>query len=165
MIVQKQIFTETECIHIINLIKENQNIWESVDRRYESNSIFYDENTKWIFDKMVDFFEESTHHQILELKKEIHFHTYNEGDWFGKHNDNRDRRIYSVGVLLNSDFDGGDFNIYIPQETMITKNVGNAYIFDVAYEHEITKITEGTRYSIIWFIQDNHIKIKTLSII
>lgn len=70
-----------------------------------------------------------------------------------------------MGVLLNSDFDGGDFNIYIPQETMITKNVGNAYIFDVAYEHEITKITEGTRHSIIWFIQDNHIKIKPLSII
>lgn len=165
MIVQRQIFTEIECDQIINLIKENQNIWENSDRRYESKSIFYNEKTKWIFDKMVNFFQESTHHQILELKKEIHFHTYNKGDWFGKHNDTRDRRVYSVGALLNSDFDGGDFKIYTPQETTLTKNAGNAYVFDVTYEHEITRITNGIKYSIIWFVQDNHIKIKQLSII
>jgi predicted 2-oxoglutarate/Fe(II)-dependent dioxygenase YbiX len=70
-----------------------------------------------------------------------------------------------VGALLNSDFDGGDFKIYTPQETTLTKNAGNAYVFDVTYEHEITRITNGIKYSIIWFVQDNHIKIKQLSII
>lgn len=165
MIVQKQVFNENECNDIIKMTMENSHNWESNDRKYQSKSIFYDDNTKWVFDRLSVFFEDATNYKIIELKKEIHFHRYIENEWFGKHNDTRDKRLFSVGVILNSDFDGGDFKIYTPQEVTLNKNIGNAYVFNVTYEHEITKIEKGVRHSLIWFIQDNHIKMKPISII
>lgn len=165
MIIEKKIFTEDECTRIIKLVKKNSQNWDFDDRRYKSMLITHDEDSEWVFGRLTEFFEEATNYKIIELKKELHFHKYDENDWFGKHNDTRDRRLFSVGVLLNSDFEGGDFKIYTPQEVILGKNVGNTYIFNVTYEHEITKITQGIRYSLIWFIQDNNIKMKPISII
>ena len=128
--------------------------------KYNSYEINYNETTKWIFQKLKNFFEIETDLKIIKLKEQIHLHKFTKGDWFGKHNDVRDNRLYAVGVLLNTDFEGGDFKLYSPNEYLLNKEIGNAYIFDVKTEHEITPILKGERYSLLWFLQKEHIKME-----
>ena len=165
MINQKILFDKQECESI--LWDSNGDImgWSMRDRKYDSHQINYNENTKWIFDKLKNFFEIETNLKIIKLKEEIHLHKFIKGDWFGKHNDIRDSRLYAVGVLLNDDFEGGDFKLYNPNQYLLNKEMGNAYFFDVKIEHEITPILNGERYSLLWFLQNEHIKMETNKLI
>jgi hypothetical protein len=162
---QKILFNKDECDFIISNQIENMINWNMNDRKYDSKTIYYNESTKWIFDKLKYFFEIETDLKIIKIKQEIHFHKFIEGSWFGKHNDNRDERLYAVGVLLNNNFQGGDFKFYNPNEYILNREIGNAYIFDTKTEHEITEILSGTRYSLLWFLQKEHIKIKPNTLI
>lgn len=155
---QTILFNKDECQKIINLVKKNNQYWDSGDRKYKSYTILVNNDTNWIFEKLKNFFEQNTSIKIKTLKKQIHFHIYSEGDYFGVHNDIRDKRVYSVGVLLNDDFNGGEFKIYDKTEIILKKEIGNTYIFDVKLNHEITKITKGNRYSLIWFLQHFHLE-------
>ena len=158
LIKQKQLFSKEECDLIINLYKINFQNWNKLDRSYNSYTIQYNETTNWIFDKLKYFFESETNIKIIQNKAQIHFHKFIKNDWFGKHNDARDDRVYAVGVLLNDDFNGGDFKMYNPNEIILNKIIGNTYLFDVKIEHEITEILKGERYSLLWFLQNKHIK-------
>ncbi len=158
LINQKLLFDKKECNFIISYFKKNSKHWNIGDRRYTSELIIYSDETKWIFEKLKSYFEFTTELSITNLKKQIHFHKFNKGDWFDKHNDIRDNRLYAVGVLLNDNFEGGDFKLYNNTEITLDKIQGNTYIFDVRIEHEITHILEGERYSLLWFLQNKHIK-------
>ena len=162
---QKILFNQQECQSIIDMLKSKKQNWNYKDRIYESMSIDYDQNIIWLFDKLKNFFELETQNTIKKIKKTIHFHKFTKGDWFGKHNDIRDNRLYAVGVLLNDDFSGGDFKLYNPNEIILNKIVGNTYLFDVRIDHEITPILQGERYTLLWFLQNEHIKMKTNKLI
>jgi hypothetical protein len=162
---EKNIFTKDECNLILSYVDSNYTNWNMKDRNFKSLSIDYNQTNKWIFEKLKDFFETETNIKIVNLKKQIHFHRFIKGDWFSKHNDARDRRLYGVGVLLNDDFIGGDFKLYNLEEYILDKTVGNSYIFDVNIEHEITNILDGERYSLLWFLQNTDIKINKKYII
>lgn len=155
---QKILFTKEECTNIISHNDTHITNWGMEDRKYNSQPINYSLGTKWLFDRLKYFVETETNIQIRTIKKQIHFHTFKEGDWFGKHNDIRDDRMYAVGVLLNDNFDGGDFKLYNSTEYTLDKIVGNTYLFDVAIEHEITPILKDERHSLLWFLQREHIK-------
>ena len=158
ILIQKILFNQQECQSIIDITKLKKQNWNYKDRIYESMSIEYNENTIWLFDKLKDFVEKETNIKIGIIKKTIHFHRFVKGDWFGKHNDIRNNRLYAVGVLLNDDFEGGDFKLYNPNEITLDKVIGNTYLFDVKIDHEITSILEGERYSLLWFLQNEHVK-------
>lgn len=162
---QKVLFSKEECESII--WKSNQDVanFDIKNRKYHSQPINYSLETKWLFDKLKIFFEEQSNTQIKKNKEVIHFHKFVKGDWFGKHNDIRENRLYGVGVLLNDNFNGGDFKLYNPNEITLDKVIGNTYIFDVRIDHEITHILEGKRYSLLWFLQNEHIKTPTNSLI
>lgn len=160
LVKQKVLFSKQECEFVLNLIKSNLQNWNLKDRKYNSQPINYSLDTKWLFDKLKDFMKSETEIEIRKIKKTIHFHKFIKGDWFGKHNDVRDNRVYAVGVLLNDNFEGGDFKLYNPNEIILNKVVGNTYLFDVRIEHEITPILNGERYSLLWFLQYEHIKIQ-----
>lgn len=160
MIHQKVLFTEDECKSIINLNKNNSQNWEHKNRLYNSLLIEYRSDTHWIFDRLKLFFEDVTKIQMTNLNKDIHYHIFKKDNYFGLHSDNLANRMYSVGVLLNDNFEGGDFILYNKDVLTLNKTIGNAYIFDVSIKHEITKIMSGERYSIIWFIENNNIKIE-----
>jgi hypothetical protein len=161
---QKILFNQEECQSIIDISKSKKQNWNYKDRMYESMSIEYNKNTIWLFDKLKEFLQKETNIQIRTINKRIHFHKFTKGDWFGKHNDIRDDRVYAVGVLLNNDF-SGDFKLYNPDEIILNKVVGNTYLFDVRIEHEITSILDGERYSLLWFLQNEHIKLETNKLI
>lgn len=162
---EKILFSKGECDSIIWNMNNDITDWDSNDRKYNSQPINYNEKTKWLFEKIKNFFEEETGIKIIKIKEEIHFHKFIEGDWFGKHNDSRDKRLYSVGVLLNENFIGGDFKLYNPNEFILNKKIGNSYIFDVRIDHEITPILNGERYSLLWFLQREHLELETNKLI
>jgi hypothetical protein len=156
---EKKIFSKDECDLILSYVDSNYTNWNMIDRKFNSLSIDYNQTNKWIFEKLKDFFETETNIKITNLKKQMHFHRFTKGDWFSRHNDNRDRRMYGVGVVLNNNFIGGDFKLYNLEEYTLDKTVGNSYIFDVNIEHEVTNILDGERYSLLWFLQNTDIKI------
>ena len=162
---EKILFSKEECESIISYNKTNITNWIMGDRKYDSQPITYSLETKWLFDKLKDFVEKETKSKIKKIKEKIHFHKFIKGDWFGKHNDIRDTRLYAVGVLLNDNFKGGDFKLYNPNEIILNKVIGNTYIFDVNIEHEITPILEGERFSLLWFLQNDNVKIPTITLI
>ncbi len=164
-LIQKILFNTQECKSIINITKSKKQNWEYKDRIYQSMSIIYNENTTWLFDILKDFVENETNIKIVKIKKEIHFHKFTKGNWFGKHNDIRNNRLYAVGVLLNDNFEGGDFKLYNPNEIILDKVIGNTYLFDVRIDHEIIQILEGERYSLLWFLENEHIKKETNKLI
>jgi hypothetical protein len=166
MIIKESVlFSKEECQNMVNKNQLYETDWDDKDRKYHSQSITYSLDTKWLFDKLKKFFEEQTNIQIKKNKEVIHFHKFVKGDWFGKHNDVRDNRLYAVGVLLNEDFEGGDFKVYNQNEIILNKVTGNTYIFDVRIEHEITPILYGNRFSLLWFLENEHIKIETNKLI
>lgn len=165
LINQKLLFSKIQCDSIISYLKKNNKYWNANDRKYTSELIIYSAETDWIFCKLKSYFESITNLSLVNIKKEIHFHKYKEGDWFDKHTDVRDNRLYAIGVILNDDFNGGEFKLYNPNEITLNKIAGNCYIFDVRIEHEITPIFKGERYSLLWFLQNKHIKIPTNKLI
>ena len=160
LINQKVLFSKEECRSIIDFYKTSPREWTLNDRKYNSYLIKYDNENKWIFDKLSEYFESETGLKIIKMKNEIHFHKFIKNDWFNIHNDNRSGRIYAVGVCLNDDFSGGNFKLYNPNEIILEKVIGNTYVFDVRIDHEITLILDGERYSLLWFLQNEHIKFK-----
>ena len=162
---EKILFSKEECNSIMLYNETDITNWIVGDRKYNSQPINYSLETKWLFDKLKKFVETETKIKFRSIKKQIHFHKYVKGDWFGKHNDIRENRLYAVGVLLNDDFSGGNFKLYNPNEITLDKVIGNTYLFDVKIDHEITSILEGERYSLLWFLQNEHIKIPTNTLI
>jgi hypothetical protein len=165
IIKEKKLFNKNECTTIMEHVSGNVTIWDNIDRKYNSQSILYSENNKWIFDKLRTFFEEETGLTILKLNETIHFHIFKEGDRFEKHNDAKKNRLYAVGVLLNDDFTGGDFIFYDKEVKTIKKTNGISYIFDVIVEHEVKIITKGIRCSLLWFLDNNNIKLNKTNLI
>jgi hypothetical protein len=165
MINQKILFSKEECESIISYNSINITNWKLEDRNYNSQPINYSLETKWLFDKLKTFVETETNIEIIKIKEKIHFHKFIKKDWFGKHNDIRDDRLYAVGVLLNDNFEGGDFKLYNSNEIILNKVVGNTYIFDASIEHEIAPILEGERFSLLWFLQNDNVKIPTITLI
>jgi len=162
---EKILFSKEECNSIMLYNETDITNWIVGDRKYNSQPINYSLETKWLFDKLKELVEENTDIKIKKIKETIHFHKFTKDDWFGKHNDIRDNRLYAVGVLLNDEFEGGDFKLYNPNQIILDKVIGNTYLFDVRIDHEITPILEGERYSLLWFLENEHIKIETNKLI
>jgi hypothetical protein len=162
---EKILFSKEECESIVWNVNERIANFDIENRKYHSQPIKYSSNIQWLFDRLKIYFEKETGLQIIKNKEVIHFHKFVKSNWFGKHNDIRENRLYAVGVLLNDTFEGGDFKLYNPNEIILNKVIGNTYLFDVRIYHEITPILEGERYSLLWFLEKEHIKIETNKLI
>jgi len=158
LIKEKILFSKEECETILGYGDNNTKNWIKDDRRYNSENICYSIKTKWLFDKLKEFTETNSNLKIKKINETIHFHKFIRDDWFDRHDDVKENRIYTVGTLLNKNFEGGEFNLYNPNKYTLGKIIGNTYLFDVRIEHEITPILYGERYSLLWFLQKNHIK-------
>jgi hypothetical protein len=165
LINQKNLFNVDECQAIIDLNKTEIRYWNTIDYEYHSKGILYADSTDWIFDRLSNYFIEQTGTDIIKIKEEIHFHIFKDGDRFERHHDAKKNRVFGVGVLLNETFDGGDFIFYDRGVITIDKVVGNCYIFDVFTEHEVTPITNGIRYSLLWFLDNNNIKLNKTNLL
>jgi len=144
---EKILFSKQECNSIISYNETHITNWLMSDRKYHSQPIAYSLETNWLFDKLKDFVERETNIETRTIKKTIHFHKFTKGDWFGKHNDVRDNRLYAVGVLLNDNFEGGNFEI--SRYSVPKMPAGSLIVFPSFMMHRVSPIIEGIRNSIV----------------
>jgi len=92
------------------------------------------------------------------------FYTWHK-DGMGSHNDihhepenkflHGNARKLSMSIILNSDYEGGDFEIEaLPdKEKVPSLKEGSIIIFPSFMTHRVTPVTKGTRYSLVaWFV-------------
>lgn len=167
MFVEEVIFTAEECREIINYSSEIENIYDSFEKEktpgvvYVSYNISNDGKYKWVFDRILNFFVKKTDLEINQNPNIIHLHRYNKNCMFAKHHDkNESRRVWNVGVQLTNDYEGGELNLFYTNKITVDRRVGNCYIFRPEVFHEVTKVTEGTRWSLILFLFYENIREK-----
>jgi len=88
------------------------------------------------------------------------FYTWHK-DGIGSHNEVRNEpdnkflhgntRKLSMSIVLNDDFEGGDFEIHGEDIPKLPK--GSIIVFPSFMDHRVSPVTKGTRYSLItWFL-------------
>ena len=79
----------------------------------------------------------------------------NEGGKYNTHTDHfsAEPRLLSVSILLNDNFDGGNFCFF--DEYVIEKKVGSAIVFpsNFMFPHAVLPVSNGDRHAIITWIR------------
>ena len=89
-------------------------------------------------------------------------HEFFTGAKFTKHVDKDRQHDWKVivGAKLNDDFRGGELLTYNPDGELATE-AGLLYRMDSEVLHEVTEVTEGTRYSFVYFISHQDLGIES----
>ena len=79
-----------------------------------------------------------------------HKEVYNKSDHKLLHGNTRK---LSMSIVLNSDFEGGDFEISTDGDKVPRLEEGSVIVFPSFIEHKVALITKGIRYSLVaWFV-------------
>lgn len=144
-------------------------------KKYNVWDIVKDENTKWLYYRLYEWLESLVGFKIertvstndSDKRRHSHkLHEYNTGDRFDKHIDDMDTdsdRIWNLGIVLNTDFEGGEYICYDEKDTPypFKKITGNAVAYTSDVPHEITEITNGKRYSMVIKLHDWELESKS----
>jgi hypothetical protein len=164
MIFHDSLFTKDECENILDIVRNSTDSVDMVIRfdiigeyRYKTHAIFYNEETKWIIDRMINWFLKRSNLKKNENYKGGDFviNHYSEGDYFGWHIDKckkYPKRDINLGIILTDDFEGGDYICYDPSNNpiIIPKSVGTVLGYTSEVPHEITEVTSGDRWSLVF---------------
>ena len=134
---------------------------------------------QWVYDFVWPYMEQGNHDagwgydikaaeptQITRYKKGgfYEFHGDGLGDYLSaydsSHNDflRGHVRKLSMSVILNGNFEGGEFEFASYSKTQcnitpIPAEAGSIILFPSSMEHRVTPVTKGTRYSlVVWFL-------------
>ena len=156
------IFTKNECDNIIeyceSLKKRRQKPSNERLVSYEYYTLELNDNTKWVYEKLNSYLEKITNTKVIKEVDNIMINHYTLGDFFEKHQDLYFKnQTFNVAVHLNENYEGGDFAFYEPDYIM-PKVAGLAYVFQNNRWHEVKKITEGERWSMIAFYKRENTK-------
>ena len=161
MLSQLILFTKEECDYIIGLknkyplLGENGRWEEFDDFRYKFYTLEYASDIDWVIKRLCDFFESQIGLHIFTRPTKLNLHYYTVGDEFGKHIDTGTPiKEWNVGIILNEDFEGGDYLIFDENDEpiVIDKRIGNVCIYQSQIPHQVTPITKGERWAIAMFI-------------
>jgi hypothetical protein len=170
--IQSVLFTKEECDNIISIsdkISHNRTDgWYLNDNtvNYTDWSILPTDENQWIFNRLIEFYNKTGFQKIKENPPIIHLHKYSVGDGFKRHQDIISNRKFAVGIILNDEFEGGEYILELGgKEIEIEKKIGNTYIFSGDVWHQINPIKNGIRWACVMFIQFNHLKFEQKTII
>jgi hypothetical protein len=161
MLKQSILFSKEECDYIIGLknkyplLGENGRWDEFDDFRYKFYALEYPNDIDWVIKRMCDYFEKEMNLHIFHRPNKLNLHHYTIGDEFGKHIDTGTPiKEWNVGIILNEDFDGGDYLVFDENDNpiVIDKKIGNVCIYQSQTPHQVTPITNGERWAIAMFI-------------
>ena len=90
---------------------------------------------------------------LVDSKESVQFAEYSVGHHYTWHTDTftlcglpQDRKLTAV-VLLNDDFEGGDFEMRLYSDYKAPLKKGSIIAFPSILEHRVTEVTKGKRYS------------------
>jgi PKHD-type hydroxylase len=127
-----------------------------------------DEENRWIFNKLnrfVEIINNKFYGFDLTGYNMFQFSTYNSKengkyDWhvdshFAESNNSGNglHRKLSMTLLLNDDFEGGDFEINLSSPTKINIKKGTAIFFPSFVLHRVTPVTKGIRKSLVIWVE------------
>lgn len=157
-------FTKEECQKIINLssvLLKNERDESPRPISYDFYSIGYNEESKWIFDRLNEYFTETTGIKVIKNLDAVHLFDYSVGDRFVRHSDiYYVNQTHNIGVCLNDNYEGGDFVLYEPEYRLLPKKTGEIYTFKHSYEHEVLEVISGHRWSLIGFYFYEHLNMR-----
>lgn len=168
-------FTREECDRIVSMAQTKyptkSRVGGKVDtyapeiRRVEQYVIDHNENTKWIFDKILTAVsianEEYFKFDLLGIThglQLLHYKSVDESfyDWHADVGEGpASRRKLSVSVMLSdeSDYEGGDLIINNYGANIVTcKEKGSINMFPSYLTHTVTPVTKGDRWVIVIWI-------------
>ena len=167
------------CQRIINLGKGKWNPATILDRSLSDDNIRKSDvvwiKDQWVFDLVWPFMSWANENagwkyevvaaescQVTRYTKDG-FYTWHK-DGIGSHNEVRNEpdnkflhgntRKLSMSIVLNSNFEGGDFEMRdIGRDKIGRLEEGSIIVFPSSIEHRVTPVTKGIRYSLItWFV-------------
>lgn len=166
-------FTEEECKSIIKYseyLEENHSSVIFSNKKKTFDYFYYtlirNESTQWIFDRFKLYLEEFFESNTLDKHPQLYLHRYPAGCKFERHNDSTTHpdQLINIGACLNSEYVGGDFIFYNPDE-VLPKIPGTIYHMDSKRDHEVLEITEGERWSLITFLKQKDLGIKSTNLL
>lgn len=155
MLTEKVIFTEEECNKIISLANKF------------NTALFYKQPECVIYlnkDQRKDFQNKFECFGIKKFPRQIKILKYSEGIGFNLHKDSdgKDGRLKSIVTQLShpSDYEGGVLKIVDNFEWYeVNKNIGNSVIYPSSALHEVSTITSGVRYVMVFWIKKWNLKL------
>lgn len=170
---ESSLFTKEECNDIIQYITDLQDTVYTVkiDNTFtekgcslKSQDLEYNENTNWIFDRVIDVINDQLEVKWIDKPHAI-FRNCSNGDFFVKHKDNVDSRVadkryltVSIQLSESDDYVGGD--VIINDTQKLSRKVGSIFLWGTNVPHEVTPIESGERNSLIFFVSEKHIQTK-----
>ena len=166
--------SKEQIIEILNLVDNNSLLNAPVFSSSKSiqkkrSSKIYWINESWVQKLLWEYILEAnkkTFHVDVINKSEIQFTEYrsDEGGKYDWHHDvnwnaqeGLDRKL-SISIQLSdkTDYLGGDFEFEEINSSMDFKGIGTIIIFPSYLRHRVTKVTSGTRRSLVaWFYGPN----------
>jgi PKHD-type hydroxylase len=137
-------------------------------RKSKINFTQPDEENRWIFNKLNNFVEminnkfygfNLTGYNAFQFStynaKENGHYNWHVDNFFGTQNSDGTglHRKLSMTLLLNDDFEGGDFEINLSQPEKIDIKKGMAIFFPSFVLHRVTPVTKGTRKSLVIWVE------------
>ena len=166
--------SKEQIIEILNLVDNNSLLNAPVFSSSKSiqkkrSSKIYWINESWVQKLLWEYILEAnkkTFHVDVINQSEIQFTEYRsvEGGKYDWHHDvnwnaqeGLDRKL-SISIQLSdkTDYEGGDFEFEEIKSSMDFKAIGTIIIFPSYLRHRVTKVTSGTRRSLVaWFYGPN----------
>jgi flagellar basal body rod protein FlgC len=119
------------------------------------------ETTQWFFDLISEFLKNDYPNNKIKKGNYFYAHEFFTGAKFTKHIDKERQNDWAlvIGAKLNNDFNGGKLLTYNPDSELATE-MGVIYKMNSNTLHEVTEVTEGTRYSFVYFITHDELGIE-----
>ena len=110
---------------------------------------FANSKAEWNYD--IDFIE-PIQDTLYEVGGYYDWHI-DESNWYpGKRQSNRIRKI-SFTILLNDDFEGGEFELFADEKKVIPMKKKDVILFMGDTPHRVRKVTSGVRKSLVGWVQ------------
>lgn len=150
---QKILFTEEECNFLISQAGE----FKPAYYFKQPESLFkIDDNLKSFLLRKFEPFD------IIYLPRYIKILKYTEGINFNLHidSDGKDGRLKTVVTQLSKpdSYEGGTLELTVNgKRTKISREIGNSVIYPSSTPHEVSTITSGVRYVLVFWLRKQHI--------
>lgn len=163
--------TKSECKMIIDFAKDKwqEGKTQSTSDKRKSDVVWSEE--AWMYDIVKRYLPQSPWQVKLNVIEPLQITRYGVGEFYDFHYDgdgqtrinqpntrfHKRTRKLSMSIVLNDDFQGGEFEFFGNNE-LIQPKLGSVLIFPSYMVHRVNLVTKGTRYSLVaWFLGEPYL--------